>query len=426
MLIAFLAFFVVLGPLVIVHEVGHLLAAKKLNMKVQKFSIGFGPKIKSIRRGETEYVISAIPLGGFVQLSDEPGKEGFDSTSPHFSERPPLHKIIVCLAGPAMNFLLALILFTIIFMIGVSVPAAMNREVTVGWTRPGSPAMIGGLRPGDRVTKVNQTPISNWKELIEVIPLNINKQVPIEVIRDQKLVSMSITIGQRGEMGIHPVEIITIASVLKGSPAEASGLRFGDRIKSIDGKAVSSWKQFLYELDAAKSETISLEIGRGGQVYPVTVAPKTQTSKKMIGITFKPEEELEKYSFMQAVHQSLVKIVENIALTGITLWKLITLDMSIKLLGGPILIAQISGEAATSGMIPLLGLMAFLSIQLGIFNLLPFIPIVDGGQITLFLIELVKKRPLSPIMLEFLAKAGWLAMIVLIIVVSYNDIIRFF
>lgn len=424
MLTTILAFLFVLGPLVMVHELGHLIAAKKLKMKVEKFSIGFGPKIKGIRRGETDYVISAIPLGGFVQLSEEPANEQFNPASPHFSERPPLHKIILCLAGPAMNFLFALILFTIIFSLGVSVPVTMDEEARVGWISPGSPAMNAGLRPGDRVTKINQTPITKWQELIEAMPLYSNKRVQMEVVRDRKVLSMPITIGQKGALGIYPSEIITIGTVLKGSPAEAAGLRSGDRIKRINNQPVSAWNHFLYAIAEIKSDTVSLEIVRGDQVYSINVRLATHKDNKLIGISFQPEEQLKKYSFMNAVYQSFVKIKDNVVLTGITLWKLITLELSIKLLGGPIMIAQISGQAAKSGMIPLLGLMALLSIQLGLFNLIPFIPIVDGGQITFFLVEIIRRRPLSKFTMESLAKAGWAAMILLIIVVSYNDIVR--
>jgi regulator of sigma E protease len=426
MIITVIAFLFVLGVLVIVHELGHLLAAKKLGIKIETFSVGFGPRITGIRRGDTDYILSLIPLGGFVKLSQEPPKKEFYPNSPHFFERPPLDKIIVALSGPLMNFFFALIILSCIYVIGVKVPIFMDKPPAVGWVNPDSLAQHAGLHIGDEITAVNEIPIYTWEELMNTIPLYANKPIELKLIRGQQSITKTLLVGSQGETGFFPAEIVKIGNVKKSSPAEVAGLQAGDIIKTVNLQPILTWNQFLYILSKEDTKTLLLDVVRGEKILSIKVKPEVDrnANRKYIGISYQPEEKIKRYSLFSAIKQGLLKTKEIITLSLKILWKLITLDLSIKTLGGPVLIAQVSGESAKSGLIPLLSFLAFLSIQLGLFNLLPFIPIVDGGQISFYLFEMIRKRPISIVTFERISKAGWAAMIVLILIVTYNDIIR--
>lgn len=426
MVITMISFIFVLGVVVIFHEIGHLLAAKKLGIKVETFSIGFGPKIKGIRKGDTDYILSLFPLGGYVKMSEEPPKKLFYPNSPHFCERPPLDKIIVAFAAPVTNFFFALILLSCIYFIGVRVPAFMDKPPTIGWVNSDSPAEHAGLQSGDKIVTVNKTPISTWSDFLNKIPLYANKQIELRLNRDQEFYTTTLLVGNQGETGIYPAETIIIGSIIKNSPAEAAGLQIGDVIKTVNKQPIFNWNQFLYIISKEDTRTLSLDILRGNQILSIEVNPEIdrKTNKKYIGISYGSEEKIKRYPLFSAIKQGFHKTTEIIILSLHILWKLITLDLSIKTLGGPIMIAQVSGETAKAGLIPFLNFLGFLNIQLGLFNLLPFIPIVDGGQITLYLFEIIRKRPIRMVTLERVSKIGWAAIIFLIFIVTYNDVMR--
>lgn len=425
-MITIISFVFALGVLVILHELGHLLAAKKLGIKVETFSIGFGPKIKGIRKGDTDYIFSLFPLGGYVKMSEELPKKLFYPNSPHFCERPPLDKIIVALAGPITNFFFALILLSCIYFTGISMPTFMDKSPTIGWVTPDSSAKHAGLQSGDKIVTVNKTSISTWSDFLNKIPLYTNKQIELKLNRDQEFYTTTLFVGNQGETGFYPAETIIIGSIIKNSPAEAAGLQIGDVIKIVNKQPILNWNQFLYIISKEDTRTLSLDVLRGNQILFIKINPEIdrKTNKKYIGISYRPEEKIKRYPLFSAIKQGFHKTKEIIILSLHILWKLITLDLSIKTLGGPILIAQVSGETAKAGLIPFLNFLAFLNIQLGLFNLLPFIPIVDGGQITLYLSEIVRKRPIRMGTLEMVSKIGWAAIIFLILIVTYNDVMR--
>lgn len=428
MIISIVSFLFVLGVLVIVHELGHLLAAKMLNIKVETFSIGFGPKIIGFRKGDTDYILSLLPLGGFVKLSDEPPKDHFYPRSPNFSERPPLDKIAVSLAGPAMNLMLAFILWVTIYAIGVKVPAFLDEPPIIGWVTPESPAQISGLKPGDNIAAINKTSVSSWEALsniTNIISIHTHKQMELSVKRNQETIQVIVPTSNQGELGFYPKERVRISHVVGNSPADSAGLKTGDEIVAINHQQIFNWNQLLYLLANNDAKALIIDVLRDNKTLSIGVHPEMEKNgKRYIGISHQSEEKIKIYSLMNAVKQSLLKINENIILYFQVLWKLMSLDLSIKTLGGPIMIAQVSGTVAQIGVIPLLSFMAALSIQLGLLNLLPFIPIVDGGQTTFYIYEIIRKRPIQLVTLERASKIGWTAMILLFIVISYNDIIR--
>lgn len=427
MIITIISFLFVLGVLVIVHELGHFLAAKKLGIKVETFSIGLGPRVFGLRRGDTDYRVSLFPLGGFVKMTEEPPKKMFERFSPHFCERPPIDKIIVTLAGPAMNLLFAVILFSGIYFIGTKEPAFLNKPAVIGWISPDSLANNAGLKIEDRILAVNDIHISRWKDLVSVLALNDNKPARFKVNRGLETLEVIIPLGRPNiDIGFYPKEIVRIGDVIKSSPAEIAGLQVGDEILTVNQQPLFNWNQLLYVLSREDTHVVDLEVSQEGKILSVKIRPEinNNTGKKYIGIAYKTEEEIIKHSILGALQQGIVKVIETIILTLQVLWKLINLELSINNLGGPIMIAKASGDIAKIGLIPLLSFMAFLSVQLGIFNLLPFLTIVDGGQITFYIFEIIRRRPIQISTIEWAAKIGWAAMIFLIIIITRNDIMR--
>lgn len=426
MITTIVSFIFILGILVIVHELGHFLAAKKLGIRVEIFSIGLGPRVWGLRRGETEYRLSLFPLGGFVKMTKEPPKKNFERYSPHFCERPPIDKIIVTLAGPVANILFAFILFSGIYFIGIKEPAFLNKPPIIGWINPSSPAHLAGLKLEDRILAVNETPVSTWKDMSNTLVLHSGQPLVLKVNRGSETIEVTLSLGNTRDVGFYPKETVRIGSVVKSSPAEIAGLQPGDEILTIKQQPIFNWNQLLYILSKEDTHTLNLGVLRGREILTIEVHTEMEkkVGKRYIGIAYQPEEEIIRYSLPNALKQGILKVKENIVLTLQVLRKLITRELSINVLGGPIMIAKASGDVAQIGLIPLLSFMAFLSIQLGFVNLLPFLPIVDGGQVTFYIFEIIRQRPIQIFTIEWAAKIGWAAMILLVLVITYNDIMR--
>jgi regulator of sigma E protease len=423
--ITVLSFLAVLMVLVMAHEVGHLVAAKKQKIAVNEFAIGFGPAIARIRKNGTDYVIRLVPLGGYVQLGEESHAGAFRHDSPCYAERPPLHKIIVALSGPAANFALAIFVFALVAFLGISSPAFMQKPADLGWVEAGSPASVAGLRAGDRIVEVDGKRITTWEELTRSFSLYERERMAVRFTR-QGISGLSYLSGvSRMNLGVAPTEIVIVGSVAKNSPAALAGIEPGDTIKSIGQESILAWPQFRRTVSRARNSLL-FTVVRNGQSKLISVKPHVDTAsgKAIAGISYSPEQTKKSDDPVSALFHgiSLTRATVTDALG--TMRALLTGSLSLKALGGPVAIAQASGNTAKAGIVPLLTFLAFMSIQLGIFNLLPFIPIVDGGQVTLFLFELLRRRPIASLSLERFAKAGWATMAVLILFVTYNDVLR--
>lgn len=421
-------FLFVLGVLIIAHEFGHFLAAKKLGIRVETFSIGLGPKLFGFRKGDTEYRLSLFPLGGFVRMSDGLSADkpvvDFEGRSLNFSERPPLHKIVVAAAGPLMNFLLAFIIFTAIYSIGVKVPAFLEEPAFIGWVKPNSTADQAGLKAGDKILSINNNQVSNWKDVNNFLALLSEPTARVQVSRENNVNELTLQ-SDLSDPGFYPKDKVLIEAVIKNSPAQNSGLRSNDVIVAINDNTISNWNEFVYFLNDNTKNIFDLKILRGGELSLIKIKPEIKDkNKKYIGVSFKSKEKTLSYSLHDAAWQSLIKIKEDIFLTGKILWKLLSLELPLEILGGPIMIAKASGDFAQMGLIPLLSFMGFLSIQLGFINLVPILPIVDGGQITFYLYEYLLKKPIKISTIEWAAKIGWAIMIFLFIIITKNDIMR--
>ncbi len=430
MLTSALAFIVLIGILIWFHELGHFLMAKLFRVRVEVFSIGFGPVLLSKRLGETLYQIAAIPLGGYVKLygEEESSKEPYA-----FSAKPPWQRIIIALGGPVFNIILTVFLFTLVMSLGVEVPKYEKQQVVVGHVAENSWAQKAGLKPGDKILSLNGVPIKEWNDLRRLFleeKIDKKSRAILEVERGGRLVKIEVEVpdltgGKGVGLGILPKIEPVIGDVLKNSPASQVGLKKGDRILAVNGKPVESWYQMVKEIQASEGKPIKLTLEREGKRITKIVIPSKnpRTGKPFLGVSPKIETVKESYPLPEAFSKALERTKELTLLTFKVLGGLLTGGVSVKTLGGPIAIAQFAGQAAQSGIVPYLSSMAFISLQLGIFNLLP-LPILDGGLILLFLVEMIRRKPLPEKFKEYWQKVGFALILALMGFVIVNDILR--
>ncbi len=417
-------FAIVLGVLITVHEVGHFIAAKLFDVKVEVFSVGFGPKVLRRRFGETEYALSLFPLGGYVKMSGEdpdvPVKDPRD-----FYAKPPWQRILIAAAGPLMNLLLAFLLFAASFSMGRYIPSYQLERAKVG-------EVIGHLplKRGDIILSVNGRKVKSWKEFSRLIALNPGREVEVEVLRKGRRVRVSLKVGRDSRTGIGKVDVVPaikplVGRVVKGSPAEVSGLKEGDVILSIDGKEIGNWEEVVETVRDSKGKELSFKVLRGGKELTIKVKPRfnRRYGRYMVGIVPKLDMTFVKFSPVGSLKAGFKEVLSQSSLFFSFLYKLITLKASIKSLGGPIMIAQVAGKAASAGLSNFIYFMGFISLQLGYFNLIP-LPVLDGGLILLFIVEVVRRKPISSSFREKFQQAGMAILGLLMILVFYNDILR--
>ena len=446
-----LAFVVAIGVLVAVHEFGHYWVARRLGFKVLRFSIGFGrPLVKWEGKSpdRTEYVIAAIPLGGYVKMLDaREGPVGPGDEGRAFQDRPPLARIAVLLAGPGFNFVFALAAFWLVFMHGVP-----GLKPVVGDVRTGSIAEQAGLLPEDTVLSVAGRPVATREGALlgmldaivdgGAVPLvvageggaerSLTLAVPAERRRD--LTEPGALLGGLGFGFWLPRQPVIVEALTAGGPAAAAGLLAGDEIVAVDGEPVADFPAFVERIRLRPGQDVRLTVRRDGgeRELPVAVAAESVDGVLVgrIGVTVGgnlrfPDEmrTLERYGPIAAVVPAAGETWSKTLLTVKFLWRMVTGDVSTKNISGPINIAQYAGLSALGGIGYFLGFLALVSISLGVLNLLP-IPILDGGQILYQLAEIVKGRPLSEELQVAGQKAGVVLLVALMGFAFYNDIAR--
>ncbi len=429
------AFLVLVGILIWFHELGHFLFAKLFGVRVEVFSVGFGPPIVAKRVGNTLYQIALIPLGGFVKLYGENTRVEDPEA---FSSKPPWQRILIAFAGPLFNLILTVLLFWVVFSVGVEVPKYMKGPPVVGYVEEGSWGERAGIKRGDRILSIGGREVELWEDIRRVvIEASIEEKGKIKVVvlregRKEVLEAPPPKIETGSEsLGIHPDLPPVVGRVferipgLGPSPAHQVGIRPGDRIVEVNGKVVKSWFEVVKEVRASKGKPVKLKIIRGEKTVEKEVVPAIDPRRKVpvLGIGPKFETVKESFSPSEALRRSFERTWELTALTFKVLWGLITGAVSVKTLGGPIAIAQFAGQAAEGGLIPFLSSMAFISLQLAIFNLLP-LPVLDGGLILLFLVEMVRGRPLPDRFKEYWQRIGFALIISLMAFVVINDLLR--
>ncbi|MGE5125089.1 MAG: RIP metalloprotease RseP [Betaproteobacteria bacterium] len=421
------AFVVVLGIIIFVHEFGHLITAKAFGMRVFVFSFGFGKRLTGFKWGDTDCRVSAIPLGGYVKLEGEPGDHvsedvGALGDGRDFLSRPRWQRFLVYLAGPAMNALLTIALFSGFGMVGILLDATRFDRPIIGAVDPGSPAEKAGLASGDEILSIDGRRVPTWEEAQYLILLRPDTAIALRVRRGAEERELSVrsetTSAERvGSIGVHP--LVRVGQVLAGQPAAAAGLRPDDAILAIDGKPVGSFGEIPAIVTAAGTRTMSFHVWREGKTLDLAIAPRDSGAGPKVGIT--PKMVVQKFGPLRAVREAVRQTVEMTRQTFDVVGRLITARISPRTMMGPLGIAQASGDAARGGAGSLLYLVAVISLQVGILNLFPLAPL-DGGHLAILAVEGVARRDLSPALKNWIMNAGAAVIFLLIGLVLYSDI----
>ena len=425
-----LPFVGVLGTVVLFHEFGHYVCAKAFGITVEVFSIGFGKKIASFTRRGTEYRIAWIPLGGYVKLKGETPEESGATPDPgDMMSRPRWQRFLVFVMGAVFNLITALVLTTVVFMNGVSEPAFLYEPPVVGVIDPNSPAAEADIQPGDRVLTFGGEPVETWNELYLKILLHPRQTKEIVLERNGQRVTTVLAIeADRNETGVRslfPNTGVLVGGVVPGTPAEEAGLETGDRIVSIDGVEMTIVSVLYRTIQQAPGRELGFVVEREGETFTRTIVPRDEGGEGKIGIRPTTPTIFKSYPFVESMRRSVEKNLEDMLIVFDVFRRLLTLQLSIKTFSGPIDIIRISGAYAQEGFVPLLQLIAFISLQLGIINLMP-IPPLDGGHLFTITIEGILRRDLPMQLKERVMQAGFLLLLIFMGTIIYFDISKNF
>ena len=440
-LTALISFIITIGILVTVHEFGHFWVAKKLGIKVLRFSIGFGKVLKSWQRGDTEYTLCALPFGGFVKMLDENEGE-VDAKEKHraFNTQNVYKRIAVVIAGPAANFILAIILYAVIFTIGTH-----GIKPVVGLVKINSIAEHSGLQVGDQLLSINSqdTPtISEFSmSFIQALEGEILQLKTISKTSDLKI----LTLDLKGDFLANPEQGVEqylgfefampslepiIDQVMNASAADLAGIQSNDKILQANGKAIDSWRDFVEVVKRNPNQAIQLQVERNHRIIELTLTPKNENGTPKAGVSaMVPEGYLDEWrvlvkkGVLDAFLSANVKVYQLTLLNLKIIKKMILGEVSLKQLSGPISIADYAGKTAQMGLISFLSFLALISIGLGLLNLLP-IPLLDGGHLFFYLLEILKGSPVSQTFQQISIKLGLVVILSLTFVALYNDFLR--
>lgn len=442
-LVSAAAFIVLVGAIIVVHEAGHFTLAKLFKVRVEAFSVGFGPRLFGFKIGETEYKLCLLPLGGFVKMTGETesGLTGSPTDNAEkiddpgaFTSHPRWQRMVIGLAGPTFNFLLTLSLMWFYFAFINEVPAATVKTTTIEWVTPGSAAATAGLETGDVIVGFDNIKNPDWNSVYDHIRLNANQLVPVAVDRGGNTLQLSMRVPASAktddfdltDAGISPQYLpgpIAVADVQPGMPAEQAGLRKGDSIEAVDGQAFHSVNTLLAYMQAGKGTPLKLTVLRDGATLQLSATPTKLDTRWMLGFSTNPTPiRSEPLSLASAGEKSLGFFRDNSLLVAEVLNRLFTHRLSVTQMMGPVGIAKAAGEAAEiDGWYPKFGLASEISLQLGILNLLPF-PILDGGMILLLLIESVLRKDISLVIKERIYQAAFVVLMAFMAFTIFNDV----
>lgn len=427
-----LAFVFVLGVLIFVHELGHFLMARRIGVRVLTFSLGFGPKLIAVRRGDTEYCISAIPLGGYVKMAGENPDDARTGASDEFLSKSKWQRFQVLVMGPVMNLVLAVVVMAAVLYQGAPAPAFMQQATVVGVVNDNSALKPSGLQVGDRIVAVDGDPTPNWEQFLNAIAAKSKRQVSLRVDRDGKTVDLTFVPTGQGRydlvnldsLGILPIIHPQITSLQRDAPAYEAGLRPGDVILAADGQRGVNRNSLVELIKAHEGKPITLEIKRDQQVLQVPVTPRKIGDTVIMGAQLNGfEMRTIEPGPIEALKMSVDQNWTWAKMIMETLGGLFTRHTSVKQLMGPVAIADLSGMAAEQGLLQLFNLMAMISLNLGLLNLMP-IPVLDGGHIAILALEGVSRRDFSMKVKEKMLVAGFVLLLMLMVTVIYNDLTR--
>jgi regulator of sigma E protease len=422
------AFLFVLGVLVFVHELGHFLAARRLGVRVLTFSLGFGPKLLKVRRGDTEYCISVIPLGGYVKMAGENPDDPRTGRPDEFLSKTKWERFQILIMGPAMNIILAVVVMAIVLAQGAEVPIYQDQPPIVGAVSPGSPAEKAGIQRGDRILTVAGDQVDTWDDLFIAVGTRPDRDVALTVMRDGQTRPVSLRTVSEGSFEIGNIGVLPdinpiVASVIAGEPAERAGLKAGDVVIAVNGERMVTRPQFIEAISRNGGKEIDLTIERDEQQLHIAATPEQRGDRGMLGLYVTEPTRSFTPGPLEAIQLSVQKNIEFGGLIFKTLGGLFIGETSPRQLMGPVAIAQLSGESAQAGWIALFTLMASISLNLGLLNLLP-IPVLDGGHILIMALEGVARRDFSMAVKEKMLLAGFVLLMMLMVTVIYNDLTR--
>jgi len=436
-MITIIAGIVMLGILVFIHELGHFCVAKLAGVKVLKFSLGFGPKLVSKRWGETEYMICSIPLGGYVQMLGE-GTGEFGSfkeltdeeKSRSFAEKSVPRRTAIIAAGPIMNLIFPFLILPVAYLVGVNMPAYLDQPACIGYVVEDSISAKGGFQSGDCIRQVGGVPVDSWTTTNEALITGVGAPLVFTVQRGNQMVDIALTPEDGGLEGLHSLGLLqqqeaVVGSLAPGMPALAAGMEKGDRLLAVDGIPIESWYDLKKIIQTKGSVPRDFLIQRDGEQLTLSIKPVQGEGQDslLIGIAPLQESVFKRFGFTDAVEAGGRQAFNIIRLTLVFIQKFFSGHVPKDSIGGPITVVQIAGQAAQTDLAGILSVLAFLSIQLGILNLLP-VPVLDGGHLLFNMIETVRRKPLSTRTQEIANQIGLVLIFMLMILAFYNDIVR--
>ena len=425
---------VVLGIMIVAHEFGHFAVAKLCGVRVEVFSVGFGKRLFGVRKGDTDYRISLLPLGGYVKMAGENPMEERKGDPREFLSKPRWQRFLIAVAGPAMNVLLAVGIMTGVYMVHYETAAYLEGPAVVGWVDANSPAAKAGIQPGDRFVRIDNVDNPTWDDVGMRVVISPGQSLPVTLQRGQQVIQASVTpatIGAErvgGDVGWAPSRPIVVAALDPEMPGAKAGMKAGDEITSLNGTAMCCVEQLLAYLAANKDQPVRVGLLRDGEPVEITAAPVLNTinGEQRYRLGFSPGDRMvvEKLAFPAAFRQS-VEINKSFSFLFVEVVKrVVERKASVRQFEGPIGIGRAVGVAALQpGWLPLLTLTAAISLQLGILNLLP-IPILDGGMILLLLIEGGIRRDISLRIKERVYQVAFVFLVLFVGLVIYNDLVK--
>ncbi len=440
------SFILALGILVAIHEYGHFWVARKMGVKVLRFSIGFGkPLLKWHDKYNTEYVIAAIPLGGYVKMLDERVDE-VPENERHlsFNAKSVQARIAIVAAGPLANFLFAIVALAAMYMVGVQ-----SVKPVVGSITEGSRAEQAGIMPSEQIIKIGDDTIATWQDATFALMSSLGEQSVPVVVRNENYQEQTKMLNVEGwkldqqdvpplsSLGIvpfRPQATLTIAAITKNSAAEQANLQVNDTIIAVNGETISDWQQLVNLITQSANKSLQFSVKRQDSINSVTVTPKSRINEHGIEQGFLgvapvvqpwPEGYVETRSFgpLDSIARGTQETWRLITLSFDMIGNLITGQVSVKNLSGPVGIAVGAGTSVSYGLVAFLSFLALISVNLGVFNLLP-LPVLDGGHLMYYIIELFRKKPVSEKTQEFGFKVGALLLIFLTCFALFNDVSR--
>ena len=433
-LIAFASMLVVLGIMIVIHELGHHLVAKFFGVRVEVFSVGFGKRLWGFRKGDTDYRISALPFGGYVKMAGENPMDQKTGDPAEFSSHPRWQRVLIALAGPAMNIILAIALITGIYMVHYEHDASAEKPAVIGYVDPAGPAHQAGIQAGDRIIRLGDVQNPLWQDVQDALiraKLAPGKPLELALQRGPELINTQLMPAIRGQqeldyLGIVPDEPIIVTSILPELPAARAGLKEKDEILSVNGQPVRSMFAIRAFMKTNGAEPVLVKLQRKGQPLELTIKPEpveVAPGEKEFRMGFTSRlVHADPLPFPQAFQKSLEWNKRYSLLIGDLLQKMVQRKVSLKQVDGPIGIGKATGDAVRQpGWIPILMLMAAISLNLGIFNLLP-IPILDGGLIVMLTIESIIRRDIDQRIKERVYQTAFVFLVLFAAMVIFNDV----